>query len=187
MVAPAYVGLGANAGPGGGSFPEIVGALWGAVQAATSRLHADAMISSLYRTAPVGEVLDQPEFYNAVMELHFQGKAPSPRGLLEVLLDVERQFGRDRTREVPGGPRAMDLDFLVWGDLVVDDPGPPALTLPHPRLARRAFALQPLVELAGPDLVIPGAGRAGDCLTAALRDPAQRIVNLSDLGRKFPV
>lgn len=179
----AYVGLGANAG----SMPEIVKALWGAVQEAGTRLRADIMTSSLFRTTPVGPVTEQPDFFNAVMSLSFLGPPPTPRRVLEVLLEVERHFGRDRSREIAGGPRALDLDFLVWGDRVVDDPGPPALTLPHPRVGQRLFALQPLVELAGPDLVIPGVGRAGDLLAKAAADTRQRVLNLSDLGRKFPV
>ncbi len=75
-----------------------------------------------------------------------------PHELLERLLDVERRLGRVRRERF--GPRTIDLDLLVYGDEVVDEPG---LTLPHPRLHERRFALEPLAELA-PGLVLPGRG-----------------------------
>ena len=82
-----------------------------------------------------------------------------PRALLDVLLAVERELGR--TRDGPRfGPRTIDLDLLVFGDREVSEPG---LRVPHPRLAERAFALEPLAEL-DPDLEIPGRGRVEDLL-----------------------
>jgi 2-amino-4-hydroxy-6-hydroxymethyldihydropteridine diphosphokinase len=75
-----------------------------------------------------------------------------PRELLERLLDVEQRLGRVRSERF--GPRTIDLDLLVYGDEVVDEPG---LMLPHPRLHERRFALEPLAELA-PGLVLPGRG-----------------------------
>ena len=87
---------------------------------------------------------------NAVAELETD---EGPRALLERLLEVERALGR--TREGPRyGPRVIDLDLLVYGDEVVDEPG---LTVPHPHLHDRRFALEPLAELA-PELEIPGRG-----------------------------
>src|SRR6185295_9458486 len=105
-------------------------------------------------------------FLNGCAELRFGGRAPAPARLLGELLAIERALGRDRARERPQGPRTLDLDLLVWGRLVLSESGPPPLTLPHPELHRRAFALAPLVELAGPDLEVPGpaGGRAGDLL-----------------------
>jgi 2-amino-4-hydroxy-6-hydroxymethyldihydropteridine diphosphokinase len=83
--------------------------------------------------------------------------------LLDRLLAVERALGR--TREGPRfGPRTVDLDLLVFGDAVIDEPG---LTVPHPRLAERLFALEPLADL-DPRLVVPGRGRV-DTLLAALQ------------------
>lgn len=106
-------------------------------------------VSSLRETEPVGYA-DQPPFLNGAAALE---TALAPRELLEALLDVERALGR--TREGPRyGPRTIDLDLLVYGELVLDEPG---LTLPHPRLHERRFALEPLAELA-PDLVVPGRG-----------------------------
>ena len=104
--------------------------------------------SSLYRTAPVG-VTEQPDFINAVCE----ADTSMPAGaFLRALLDIERAQGRQR--DIPGGPRTLDLDLLLYGELVSHEPG---LTLPHPRLHERAFVLYPLSEIA-PGLSIPGRG-----------------------------
>ena len=82
-----------------------------------------------------------------------------PGELLEALLEVERELGR--TRDGPRyGPRTVDLDLLLVDGVVVDEPG---LTIPHPRLHERAFALEPLAEL-DPDLVVPGRGPVADLL-----------------------
>ena len=103
-------------------------------------------------------MVDQPRFLNGAAAV--ETDLP-PRALLEALLGVERQLGRvrDGTR---WGPRIVDLDLLVYGDEVVDEPG---LRVPHPRLHERRFALEPLVEL-DPELVVPGAGRVSDLLSA---------------------
>src|SRR6185312_12840732 len=109
--------------------------------------------SRLYRSAPWGWA-DQPEFVNAAVAL--QTELP-PRELLDALLVIERAAGRarDTTR---WGPRVLDLDILVYGDRLVDEPG---LHVPHPHLHERAFVLLPLAEIA-PDLLVPGRGRVGD-------------------------
>ncbi len=101
--------------------------------------------SSLYDTEPVGEV-EQPNFLNAVAQLDTELTA---RQLLWNLQLVERRLGRVRAQR--WGPRTMDLDLLLFGDLVLDEPD---LRLPHPELLRRAFVLVPLVEL-DPMLVHP--------------------------------
>ena len=106
-------------------------------------------VSGFRETEPVG-VVDQPRFVNAAAELE---TTLAPRELLEALLAVERSLGR--TRDGPRyGPRTIDLDLLLYGDEVVEEPG---LTVPHPRLHERAFALEPLLEL-DPGLVVPGRG-----------------------------
>ena len=106
-------------------------------------------VSTIRETDPV-EIEDQPRFLNAAAAVETE---LSPRELLERLLSVERTLGR--TREGPRyGPRTIDLDLLLYGDEVVDEPG---LRVPHPRLAARRFALEPLCEL-DPELVVPGAG-----------------------------
>ncbi len=104
--------------------------------------------SSLYRSAPVG-YLDQPDFINAVAQLH---TTLSPRDLLDALLALEQRCGR--TREFINAPRTLDLDLLLYDDIQHHEHG---LTIPHPQMHLRAFVLQPLLEIA-PDCVIPGIG-----------------------------
>lgn len=114
-------------------------------------------VSALYETEPVGPVADQGPFLNqvAVGETEL-----SPRALLEVCLAVEAASGR--VRAARWGPRTLDLDILLYGDLSVQETG---LTLPHPELAGRAFVLVPLAE-AAPEWVVPGTGKT----TTALRE-----------------
>ena len=121
--------------------------------------------SSLYRTAPVG-LKHQPDFINAVVELVAVSSAPT---LLDSLFAIEERFGR--LRSVKNAPRTLDLDLLLYGDLVSDDP---QLTLPHPRLHERAFVLAPLAEIA-PQLAIPGRGGVSELL---LRCADQQIARL---------
>jgi 2-amino-4-hydroxy-6-hydroxymethyldihydropteridine diphosphokinase len=110
--------------------------------------------SSLHRTAPVGYA-DQPDFVNACAVLETE---LAPRALLDALLALERRHGR--VRSTPNGPRTLDLDIVLYGERVIDEPG---LKVPHPRAHERAFVLAPLVE-AWPEAVIPGRGRAVDLL-----------------------
>jgi len=105
--------------------------------------------SRLYRTPPWGPVSGQPDYANAVAELE-TGLRPSD--LLAALLETEAEHGRERRER--WGPRTLDLDLLLYDDLTMDTS---ELTLPHPRLAGRAFVLVPLAELA-PRLQVPGAG-----------------------------
>lgn len=121
--------------------------------------------SSLYRTAPVGYA-DQPDFINAVCELDTQLAA---RELMQALLAIEQAQGR--RRDIPGGPRTLDLDLLLYDQRVCHEPG---LTLPHPRLHERAFVLYPLAEIA-PDLVIPGRGRVEDLLPGCRGQGIERL------------
>jgi 2-amino-4-hydroxy-6-hydroxymethyldihydropteridine diphosphokinase len=136
-VTVAYVGLGSNLGD----------------REATIRRAADLLgalrLSSIRETEPWGYA-DQPMFLNAVAELD---TALAPPELLARLLEAERDLGR--TRGGPRyGPRTIDLDLLLYGDVVLEEPG---LTVPHPRLHERAFVLEPLFEL-DPGLVVPGKG-----------------------------
>lgn len=145
----AYVGLGANLG-------DREATIRRAVELLAEREGIEVLaVSALRETDPVG-LEDQPRFLNgaAVLETTL-----GPRALLETLLEVERVLGR--TRDGPRfGPRAIDLDLLLYGDETVDEPG---LTVPHPRLHERRFALEPLAEL-DPALAIPGRGRVSDLL-----------------------
>lgn len=146
----AYVGLGANLGP-----REVT--LLRAVDLLAAAEGVDVVaVSRLRETEPVGMV-DQPPFLNGAVALD---TTLSARDLLALLLAVERELGRVRTER--WGPRTVDLDLLVYGDEVVDQPG---LRVPHPRLGERRFALEPLAELA-PDLVIPGLGDVAGTLAA---------------------
>lgn len=138
-----YIGVGANLGDREAT-----------IRAALERLGAQKEIeivgvSSLRETDPVGYV-DQPRFLNGAVAL--ETELP-PRELLERMLAVERELGR--VRDGPRfGPRTIDLDLLLYGDAVVDEPG---LVVPHPRMTERAFVLEPLAEL-DPELVVPGRG-----------------------------
>ncbi len=148
-VAPVYVGVGANLGDREATIRRAVTLLGEQTGIEVCRM------STLRETAPWG-LEDQPRFVNGVVELE---TTLGPRHLLEALLAVELALGRVRQEE-RWGPRPIDLDLLVYGDHIVDEPG---LTVPHPRLAERRFALEPLVELAS-DLVIPGQGAAATLL-----------------------
>jgi len=108
--------------------------------------------SSLYRNPPSG-YLDQPDFVNAVARIETRLAA---RELLDHLLAIERAHGR--VRDVPNGPRTLDLDLLLYGGLTVREP---TLVVPHPRMLDRAFVLVPLAEIA-PDAMVPGRGRIAD-------------------------
>jgi 2-amino-4-hydroxy-6-hydroxymethyldihydropteridine diphosphokinase len=121
--------------------------------------------SSLYRTAPVG-VTDQPDFINAVCAVD----TSMPAGVfMRALLDIEQSHGRQR--DIPGGPRTLDLDLLLYGDQVCHEPG---LTLPHPRLHERAFVLYPLSEIA-PGLSIPGHGQVETLLAGCAGQVIERL------------
>lgn len=140
----AAIGLGANLGDATATLREAIAAL--ARLPATELLRA----SRLYRTPAWGRT-EQPDFINAVALVE---TALPPRELLDALLVVERSFGRVRLDGERWGPRTLDLDLLLYGDQVIDEPG---LRVPHPHLHERAFALLPLVEIA-PNARIPGVG-----------------------------
>jgi 2-amino-4-hydroxy-6-hydroxymethyldihydropteridine diphosphokinase len=112
----------------------------------TSGMVTLVAVSSLYRTPPWG-VADQPDFLNAVAALDTSLTA---RQLLDLCLSIEKDLKRER--KVRWGPRLIDVDILVFGSEIIDEPG---LQVPHPRMAKRAFVLLPLAEIA-PDLMIDG-------------------------------
>ena len=136
----AYVGLGSNMG-------DRERMLWSAVHMLAFNPEVEVVaVSSIRETDPVG-FADQPRFLNAAVALDTELDA---RALLELLLSLEIELGR--TRDGPRyGPRTIDLDLLLYGALVVDEPD---LKVPHPELIRRSFVLVPLVEL-DPLLVHP--------------------------------
>jgi 2-amino-4-hydroxy-6-hydroxymethyldihydropteridine diphosphokinase len=139
-VTLAYVGLGANLGAREETLRRAVALL---DEAQGVDVHT---VSELRETEPVG-VVDQPPFLNGAVELE---TALSPSELLDLLLEIERSLGRVRSER--WGPRVVDLDLLVYGGEIVDEPG---LRVPHPRLHERRFALEPLAEL-DPGLEVPG-------------------------------
>ena len=146
----AYIGLGANIGP-----REVT--LLRAVDLLAEADDVEVLaVSQLRETDPVGMV-DQPSFLNGAARID---TALSPRALLELLLRIEQSLGRVRGER--WGPRTVDLDLLVYGDLTVDEPG---LRVPHPRLRERRFALEPLAEL-DPELAVPGLGSVAAALAA---------------------
>ncbi len=137
MPAIAYIGIGSNVG-------DRKAVCWKAIE-----LLAEAgkvtKISSLYYTEPVGYV-EQQDFINAVVSIETELSA---RELLEACHAIEDKLGRKRT--LRWGPRTIDLDILLYGDLIMNDPD---LVLPHPSMAARKFVLAPLAEIA-PEAVHP--------------------------------
>ena len=121
--------------------------------------------SSLYLSAPIGHA-DQPEFVNAVAELE---TGLSADALLAQLLALEA--GHGRRRSFPNAPRTLDLDLLLYGDSVINQPG---LIVPHPRMHQRAFVLGPLLEIA-PQASIPGLGPAAVRLHACSGQKVERM------------
>jgi 2-amino-4-hydroxy-6-hydroxymethyldihydropteridine diphosphokinase len=145
------------------------------LQAGVELLHADGKsrvdeLSSVYETAPVGGP-EQGPFLNIAVRL---ATRRSPRSLLRLAHDVEA--ARDRVREVRWGPRTLDVDILLYGERAVDSR---RLTVPHPRLTERAFALIPLIEVA-PGFRLPD-GRA---LTGVLAGLAP-IEGVTQVGRQI--
>lgn len=139
----AWIGLGSNLGDRDDYLRRALEAL-----GADPAVEVTA-VSTFVETEPVG-FLAQPHFLNAAARVETE---LSPRELLERLLAVEEHLGR--TREGPRfGPRTIDLDLLLFGDEVLDEPG---LRVPHPRLHDRRFVLEPLAEL-DPGLAVPGHG-----------------------------
>lgn len=120
--------------------------------------------SPLYRTAPVGYA-EQPDFVNACALVE---TGLAPRALLDALLAVEERHGR--VRNIPNGPRTLDLDIILYGDRVIDEPG---LRVPHPRSHERAFVLRPLLDV-WPDAEIPGKGPAAHLLQLVAPGAATR-------------
>jgi 2-amino-4-hydroxy-6-hydroxymethyldihydropteridine diphosphokinase len=173
-----YVGLGGNEG----SEDALLERLSAAADAVAALPYAHELErSAVYLSAPQGPLRDQPPFLNAVIAFG-RGADVDPVAVLADLLAIEARLGRDRDREVRFGPRPIDLDLLLCGDLVARVPGPPPLEVPHPRLGERAFALAPLAELAGYDLRLPGLEVT---VGERLADPAVRAQPISRLPARW--
>lgn len=173
------IGLGGNVGGDRAILERFVRA-----REALAQL-GDVRSAALYRTAPIVTAegaaasprdsrLAQPPFLNSAVRVRWRDATASE--VIETVLEIERLLGRDRRGEPRWGPRTIDLDVLVWGTRVIRTP---ELEVPHPRLAERRFALQPLVDLFGAEAVLPGTqdtlgalvGRVG----AQQLDPLQSV------------
>ena len=147
----AYVGMGSNLGDRGATLRQ-------AVELLDAEPGIRVVAVSRHRETDPVDYVDQPRFVNAACALETE---LGPRELLERLHAVERELGRIRDGVPRYGPRTCDLDLLLFGDAVVDEPD---LVVPHPRLLERRFALEPLVEL-DPDLTLPSGRRLADALS----------------------
>ena len=148
-----YLGLGSNIGDRRTNLQATVEALW-------AHDVVPLASSSVYETEPVGEVLDQRAFFNAVLRVETR---LGPERLLDACKAVERAFGRTQAGEdgyVKHGPRAIDVDVLLLGMSTFSSE---RLTLPHREVTTRRFVLVPLLEL-DPRLIVPGRGLASDAL-----------------------
>jgi 2-amino-4-hydroxy-6-hydroxymethyldihydropteridine diphosphokinase len=152
-----YLGLGSNLGDRAGLLAAAIAGL-----RETKGISVRA-VSPLYETDPIGPPPQGP-YLNAAVQV---ATTLAPRELLETLLALETRAGRVRSG-VRDSPRTLDLDLLLYGDRVVDEPG---LVVPHPRLHERAFVLEPLCDLA-PDFVHPTRGETLASLARRVRDPA---------------
>jgi 2-amino-4-hydroxy-6-hydroxymethyldihydropteridine diphosphokinase len=146
----AYLSLGSNLGDRAANLREALAQL-----DVAGRLLA---VSALYETQPI-DVPDQPWFLNCVAAIETD---KTPRELLQLALRVEAAMGRLRMREK--GARNIDIDLVLFGDRLVDEPG---LRIPHPAMHQRRFVLEPLVEIA-PETRHPGLGKTAQELLAAL-------------------
>lgn len=159
-----YLGLGSNVGDREANLRDA--------RAALGRAGVEVLASSsIYETAPQGELLDQPDFLNACLRIQ---TALDPEELLDVCKRVERELGR-----MPGGvrhgPRPIDVDLLLLGDLEYSSE---RLTLPHPEVTSRRFVVEPLLEL-DPGLALPDGTRLAD-LVDVLSE--QRVAKVGRLG-----
>jgi 2-amino-4-hydroxy-6-hydroxymethyldihydropteridine diphosphokinase len=155
-----YLGLGSNEG-------DRLAALRAARSAIRARGVAVTACSSAYETAPQGEVLDQPDFLNACIEIE---TGLDPEALLALCKEVEAQLGR-RPSARRHGPRPIDVDLLLLDGVKHRSD---RLTLPHPEVTARRFVLEPLLEL-DPDLALPDGTRLAPLLASVADQPVRRI------------
>lgn len=154
-----YVGLGSNLDQPAGQLQRAFGEL---AEIPATSLEAR---SSLYVSRPLGPA-DQPDYFNAVARLE---TTLEPLMLLDRLQAIEALHQRRRERH--WGPRTLDLDLLLYDDLVMDSP---RLRIPHPGMHERDFVLEPLLEIAG-DIRIPGRGRVAELLARSPVHTVRRI------------
>ncbi len=167
------VGLGGNVG----GDPAILARFAAVVQAleAWSTVRA----SRVYRTGAQGPA--QADFLNAALAVAAPDGLKASELIREVMA-IERTLGRNRALEVRWGPRPLDLDVLLWGPRQLAYAGPPALVVPHPRLAERGFALQPVIDLVGAALRHPSDGRSLGALLATVADQRVELTGYAIAG-----
>ncbi len=162
---PAYLGLGSNLEEPAAQLQRAVDAISALPESRLER------VSSLYRSAAVGPG-EQPDYLNAVLCL---ATTLSPLALLDALQAIETAQGRVRT--IRWGPRTLDLDILLYGEQSISEP---RLRVPHPAMFERNFVLYPLLQLAGPNLVLPDGTELGtlvaQCPLGSLVDTGERLV-----------
>ncbi|MGB5108715.1 MAG: 2-amino-4-hydroxy-6-hydroxymethyldihydropteridine diphosphokinase [Formosimonas sp.] len=158
-VSTAYIALGANLGDAQATLRAVFDEI--------AQLPQTTLVkkSSLYRSPPFGANADGPDYINAVAELT---TALTPHQLLDALQHIERSHGRERTHQ--NAPRTLDLDILLYDDIVLHDE---RLTVPHPRMQERAFVLRPLAEIS-PDLVWQNAAHQNQFLQKLLPNIASQ-------------
>lgn len=155
----AFVGLGGNLGDVRASFRHALDTLNLSSEVAVSR------ISRLYETYPMDAI--GPNFLNAVAEVR---TTLDPQQLLLLLHRIESVAGR--SRPFPNAPRTLDLDLLLFGQIVIDEP---ELKVPHPRIADRLFVLRPLADL-DPQLSVPGVGRVSSLISRVSNQAVQEVL-----------
>ena len=160
---PVYIGMGSNLE---GPLDQLKAGMRGLEAIEGFEL---VRVSSPYVSAPVG-ITEQPLFVNAVAHGMFKGE---PLRLLDELLGVEKRQGRERL--IHWGPRTLDLDLLLFGGRIIDQP---RLKVPHPEICNRAFVLVPMMEIS-PGMVLPRWGKTARELYEAM-EPAQRAAQTLD-------
>ena len=154
-----YLGLGSNVGDRRANLRAAVDELRGRGVEVVAE-------SSVYETAPQGEILDQPDFLNAAVAIDTE---LAPEQLLDVCKEVERALGREQGKP-RHSPRSIDVDLLLLGDLEYRSD---RLTLPHAEVTSRRFVLEPLLEL-DPELALPDGTRLADALPPLMNQRVER-------------
>lgn len=159
------IALGANLGEPLATLRKVV------AEIKASSDFTDVMVSSFYDTSPVES--SGPDYVNAVLQAE---TTLDPKEVLHRLQALENRYGRVRPVGVVNAPRTLDLDVLLYDDLVSDDP---ELLIPHPRMTGRLFVLVPLAELTGEDFVLEGRPLGEWIATIRRKDPSQSIAFLA--------
>jgi 2-amino-4-hydroxy-6-hydroxymethyldihydropteridine diphosphokinase len=164
-----YLGLGSNVGERAQNIAKALDLL------GSHGVTVEA-VSSLYETEPVGEILDQPDFFNAAARISTE---LGPLQLLDACKAVEAQLGRD-FEAIRHGPRPIDVDLLLLGDIELEHE---RLTIPHAEVTSRLFVLAPLLEL-DPDITLPSGERIAGVAAALLEGPrVERTGEVPDVSR----